>query len=359
MNLPDIFRSLLERYGKELIADEKLVNFLADYNAFKARGTRMVAKLFVERGLGREVLELDSRPADERPPRMRSFAILLAQEGLKELNVSYFLESVSYAMGWHDEEPQEVAGAYKPHIHTPHYSVYVKDLQFDMRMIEGGEFSIGATPEQLRYAAFDEKPAVNVFMSAFYLAETLVTQDLYEAVMNENPSHHKGARLPVERVSFEDCEDFIAELYEQTGIKFRLPTEAEWEYAARGGPYAANMKNAGAYDDDLADHAWFKDNSEGRSHEVATKLPNCLGLYDMSGNVGEWCSDWYFNSYSLSAMKVDPRGPEFGSARVFRGGSWNDTRINCRLSKRFSMNPAYRNKLVGFRLAASKLYSWP
>jgi formylglycine-generating enzyme required for sulfatase activity len=173
--------------------------------------------------------------------------------------------------------------------------------------------------------------------------------------MGDNPSHFKGDNLPVERVSWEDCQEFIKRLSIQTGIRFRLPTEAEWEYAARGGQYSKHNKYAGANDDAKSDYIWLKENSQSQSHEVKTKLPNELELYDMCGNISEWCSDWYFNSYANNGERVNPQGPASGVAKVYRGGSWDDKPMNCRVSKRFSMNPIFKNKLVGLRLAATNI----
>ena len=214
---------------------------------------------------------------------------------------------------------------------------------------------MGATPEQGLYAAFDEKPSIQVSVSSFYLAEAPVTQALWTEVIGDNPSHFKGDILPVERVSWEDCQEFIKRLNIQTGMKFRLPTEAEWEYAARGGQYSKHLKYAGANDNTKSDYMWFKENSQSQSHEVKTKLANELGLFDMCGNISEWCSDWYFNSYANNGERVNPQGPASGVAKVYRGGSWDDKPMNCRVSKRFSMNPIFKNKLVGLRLAATNI----
>jgi len=137
-------------------------------------------------------------------------------------------------------------------------------------------------------------------------------------------------------------------------MHFRLPTEAEWEFAARGGKYSKHTRFAGANDSNYDTAVWCNDNSDGHSHEVGLKSANELGLHDMSGNVAEWCQDWYFNSYSISAGKDNPQGPTSGTLKVMRGGSWGDKKMNCRVSKRSSLNPNYRSNLIGLRIAFKK-----
>ena len=185
-------------------------------------------------------------------------------------------------------------------------------------------------------------------LSDYSIGETEVTQELWRAVMGNNPSHFSGSgQLPVEDVSWNDCQEFIKKLNQLTGENFRLPTEAEWEFAARGGTMSRGYKYAGS--NNINEVAWYDDNSNSRTHEVKTKQPNELGLYDMSGNVWEWCQDWYGN-YSSSAMS-NPTGPSSGSSRVFRGGSWSYGAWYCRVSIRYFIDPSYGGSIFGFRLA--------
>ena len=221
----------------------------------------------------------------------------------------------------------------------------------NMVYVSGGTFTMGATSEQGSDAYNDEKPTHSVTLSSFYLCKYEVTQALWQAVMDENPSNLKGDNLPVEQVSWDDCQTFITRLNNLTGKNFRLPTEAEWEYAARGGNRSRGYKYSGS--NVLSDVAWYDDNSGDKTHPVGSKSPNELGLYDMSGNVREWCSDWY-GTYSSTAQ-TNPTGSSSGSLRVLRGGSWFSVARNCRSSSRHHDVPDGRFYLLGLRLALSQL----
>ena len=225
----------------------------------------------------------------------------------------------------------------------------VNGVSFNMIAVEGGTFTMGATAEQASDAYSDEKPTHQVTLSSYYIGKTEVTQELWQAVMGSNPSGFSGANLPVEKVSWEDCQIFIAILNELTGKYFRLPTEAEWEYAARGGSKSQGYKYSGS--NTVDDVAWYPSNSSSKTHPVATKAPNELGIYDMSGNVLEWCSDWYSSSYYSSSSQYNPTGPASGSRRVYRGGSWGSSARLCRVSYRDYNGPSYRFYNLGLRLA--------
>ena len=221
-------------------------------------------------------------------------------------------------------------------------------VSFTMVAVEGGTFQMGA-PDSDTEANDDEKPQHFVTLSDFYIGETEVTQALWKAVMGSNPSDFLGDNLPVERVSWEDCQAFLTKLNGMTGQTFRLPTEAEWEYAARGGKKTQGCQYSGSNDINLV--AWYWDNSGTKTHEVGTKTANELGLFDMSGNVYEWCQDW-FGDFSSEAQ-TNPTGPETGSDRVFRGGSWFNTARYCRVSYRCDDSPSVRFNCLGLRLAMS------
>ena len=223
----------------------------------------------------------------------------------------------------------------------------VGGVTFKMIAVEGGTFMMGATSEQGSDAYDNEKPAHQVTLSSYYIGETEVTQALWQAVMGSNPSYFSGSNKPVEEVSWIICMDFIKKLNSITGENFRLPTEAEWEFAARGGNKSWGYKYAGS--NTLGNVAWYWDNIPSQSsgsvgygtQNVASKQANELGLYDMSGNVWEWCQDYI----GLES------GAENGDSRVARGGSWYNRAVDCRVSCRGDSEPSSHNYLIGLRLA--------
>lgn len=229
-------------------------------------------------------------------------------------------------------------------------TITVGDVSFTMVAVEGGTFTMGATAEQGSDAGYDEEPTHRVTLSSYYIGQTEVTQALWKEVMDKKPSKFKGDNNPVEQVSWDDCQTFIQKLNQRIGKNFRLPTEAEWEYAARGGLKSRGYKYSGS--NDLSSVAWYNDNSDSKTHAVGTKAPNELGIYDMSGNVLEWCNDWYGN-YSSSAQ-TNPTGAASGSRRVYRGGSWYFSARFCRSSDRGNSTPSNRDDYLGLRLALSE-----
>ena len=222
----------------------------------------------------------------------------------------------------------------------------VNGVSFEMVAVKGGTFTMGCTSEQGGDCDSDEKPTHSVTLSDYYIGKFEVTQELWQAVMGNNPGDFKGNNLPVEQVSWNDIQDFIRKLNQKTGANFRLPTEAEWEYAARGGNKSNGYKYSGS--NSIDNVAWYTSNSGSKTHPVGTKSPNELGIYDMSGNVWEWCQDWY-GSYS-SGSQTNPTGPSAGSRRVLRGGGWLNFARRCRVSYRHSDDPDYWNNNSGFRL---------
>lgn len=247
-------------------------------------------------------------------------------------------------------------GIRQPRLETQQASVKrdkvfkIDGLEFRMKYVEGGSFMMGATPEQGSDAFSFEKPVHQVTLNDYYIGETQVTQALWRAVMGSNPSNFKGDDNPVEMVSWLDCQEFLKRLSQRSGYNFRLPTEAEWEYAARGGSKSKGYKYAGS--DNIDEVAWYEGNSGSETHSVRGKKPNELGLYDMSGNVDEWCNDWY-GGYSANSQ-TNPTGPVSGSFRVLRGSGWFGYAEYCRVSFRCNFTPSNRFSDLGFRLALSR-----
>jgi sulfatase modifying factor 1 len=219
------------------------------------------------------------------------------------------------------------------------------EIEQNMAFVEGGEFFMGCTVEQTSFCENDENPMFNVILSDFYISKYEVTQAQWFAVMGTRPSWHRDCdECPVERVTWDMVRDFIRELNRITGKTYRLPTEAEWEYAARGGKNAMPTRYAGS--NLIFEVAWV---SESRTSPVGQKLPNEIGLYDMSGNVSEWCNDWY--AEYTATPKSNPPGPSTGDNRVVRGGSYSRGDFNQRVSSRQKALPNRLSGNRGFRLA--------
>lgn len=222
----------------------------------------------------------------------------------------------------------------------------VNGVSFKMIPVEGGTFKMGYTPCEYEPIE-DETPPHQVTVSSFAIGQTEVTQALWKAVMNSNYSNFRNDSLPVERISWQDCQEFITRLNAITGEHFRLPTEAEWEFAARGGNKSRGYLFSGS--NNIEEVAWYKGNAQKTTHPVATKRPNELGIYDMSGNVWEWCQDWHY-MYDTLAL-TNPKGPSTGEMRISRGGSWRFKPTYHRSTYRNELPPDFSNYGLGFRLA--------
>lgn len=318
---------------------------------------RFPANALADRGVSSEVIATIRRAMspipDDRYQSVPDFAAALQ------------VKSAQQPHSQHDEKtepqiivvPPEPKYMPQPVVESEQPPIYLPDM--DMVYVEGGTFMMGATAEQGEDADSDEKPAHRVTLDSYYIGKYPVTQRLWKTVMGNNPSYFKGDNLPVESVSWYDVEKFIKELNRLTRKNYRLPTEAEWEFAARGGNKSRGYKYSGS--NNIDDVAWHEGNSlikrhkwfsilldERQPHPVGTKRPNELGIYDMSGNVYEWCHDGY-GSYRSSTL----RNPTClsGSDRMIRGGSWNYGAGNCRVSYRGSRSPGRRFVILGFRLA--------
>lgn len=222
-------------------------------------------------------------------------------------------------------------------------------LGFKMVFVEGGSFMMGCTEEQAGECFNPEKPAHPVFVRSYKICKYPVSQRQWKELMGENPSDIVNDDAPVTNVSWDDAQKFIAKLNAFMGKKYRLPTEAEWEYAARGGKMSENMKYSGG--NDLNILAWYKDNAQGSLQPRGKRKANELGLHDMSGNVWEWCSDWY-GAYPTDTEleQINPEGAPSGTERVCRGGYYEGPAVFCRVSCRSKGKPDYASGIIGFRL---------
>jgi formylglycine-generating enzyme required for sulfatase activity len=225
------------------------------------------------------------------------------------------------------------------------YKETIDEIYSGMIPIKGGNFQMGSNEYD------DEKPIHSVTISDFSISKTEVTQAQWETVMITNPSYFKGDNLPVENVSWDDVQVFLVKLNAKTGKNYRLPTEAEWEYATGGGENNRTKFAGTNSESSLGNYAWYDANSGDKTHPVGSKQPNQLGLYDMSGNVCEWCNNWYGQKYYAHSPQNNPKGDSsYGSNRVYRGGSWGNAAKSCRVAYRFDYAPGYRNSYLGFRL---------
>jgi len=227
---------------------------------------------------------------------------------------------------------------------------------FEMVEVEGGTFFMGAQKTDANGQNYDanayaiESPVHHVTVDGFFIGKFEVTQEQWEAAMGNNPSIIVGAKNPVENVTWEEVQKFIDALNQASGLKYRLPTEAEWEFAAKGG----NKSNGYLYSgySVISACAWYYSNSNSTTHMIGTKEPNELSIFDMTGNVREWCEDWF--DYYTSASKKNPQGPNSGNMKINRGGSWVTPYVNCRNSYRHTDYPNESAQDLGFRIVLIK-----
>ena len=220
-------------------------------------------------------------------------------------------------------------------------------IKYNMVQMDGGEFTMGDHTGNT-----DEGPEHKVTLHNFQISKYEVTQSQWEAIMGSNPSNNRKCKdCPVENVSWEEANQFMTRLNNLTGEHYRLPSEAEWEFAARGGMLAIRQTDKFSGSRTLPPVGWFYDNSLGQTHPVGTKAVNALGISDMSGNVAEWCADWYDSYYYKASTYENPTGPDNGRNKVVRGGSWNDYDQSCRVSYRDKQPANHKDKSIGFRIA--------
>lgn len=218
----------------------------------------------------------------------------------------------------------------------------------EMVLVKGGAFLMGTNGVKDNALSGDEWPKHNVILRDYYIGRYEITQELWAKIMGSNPSHFKCLHCPIENISWDEVQEFIRKLNHLTGKSFDLPSEAQWEYAASGGVNSSGYIYSGS--NDLTKVAWYVANAENKTSPVGYKRANELGIYDMTGNVWEWCRDWYASDYYENSSKKNPEGPAQGSQRVVRGGAWRTSVAFSRITTRFFEYPDAKSNIVGFRL---------
>ena len=359
----EILRKLVSERGKDDLFDTKLCRAaLADLTRNKYKRERNLLFLAVESGAAKAI---DSVSADDLHLfKMRHIRKLQEEYGSEQTVAEDVVNMLALVLRGDNTttvitQPSKPDDLHKPHPQTqkpvdtpkpPPQSASGKDFtepQYGIEMVyvKGGTFMMGATPEQGGGCEDNEKPAHEVTLINFYIGKYPVTQTQWKAVMNNNPSHFDGDDRPVEQVGWHDAIEFIKKLNQNTGKNYRLPMEAEWEYAARGGNQSRGYKYSGS--NDIEEVAWYSGNSGRNTHPVGTKKANELGIYDMSGNVFEWVNDSYW-SYSGGLQTIHTGG----SLLVGRGGSWRSGAGYARVSYRYG-DPGLCYDNFGFRLTLS------
>lgn len=330
--------STLTDAKKAILAKVENVDFVCISKISEYSGEYYISALFLNKSTGEPTNLVDEIAYGGKPSEIQEACLKLFDKLLKQLGVSS------------SPSPSQRGGK--------DYTETAWNINMKMVWVEGGDFLMGCTSEQGSSCNTDEQNVRRVTVDGYYIAMVEVTQSQWEKVMGTTIYQQKsktggsnvygtGPDYPMYYVSWEEAMDFCRQLNQKTGRKYTLPTEAQWEYAARGGKNPDGTKYAGRSSVDAV--AWYDGNSGSSTHPVATKQPNALGLYDMSGNVWEWCRDWYSAGYAGYDTN-NPQGPESGSLRVNRGGGWSNNASYCRVSYRNYLTPSSRNSYLGFRV---------
>ena len=334
------------------IMDSKVFLLLGSSNAYRSKWTK------------REVLFADNNQRQivpymidnaQLPPRLSFLLGNINQRSMSDYSVEQLVDELKGLIG--SPAPQKPPKPLKENVDvvvsSPQQLSFVvgkpveftvNDVKFNMMPVKAGKFVMGTMNRGNGFPAHEVQ-----LLKDYYIGETEVTQSLWKTVMGNNPSHYKGAQHPVETVSWNECHTFLKRLGEMTHHHFRFPTEAEWEYAARG--QKSNLEDLYSGSSEVWNVAWYSDNNNDGTSPVKRKMKNELGIYDMSGNVNEWCQDFYANYPSRKL--IDPKGPNSGSMRVARGGSWYENEVKCRVYVRNKALPSTRSSNLGLRLALS------
>ncbi len=335
---PDIQVDILINSAKNDMETERWEDALKSFEKAMNLGIKLPGEFHYLYG---KVL-LKTGNCDDSLSSLSNYLTLVGREG------EYFEDTITLIVKAKNKLDEKTLQAIEP---QRQLTKAARKTEEEMVFIKGGCFDMG---DIFGTGHNDEKPVHTVCVENFYLGKTEVTQKQWVDITDHNPSKFQCEDCPVERVSWHDVQDFITKLNEKTGMNYRLPTEAEWEYAARSGGLKEQWAGTNK-EEKIGKYTWYGHNSESSTHAVAGKLPNGIGIHDMMGNVWEWCSDWYDKHYYETQPSKDPQGHSEGSSRVLRGGGWRSKDQGLRTTDRNDFDPN-NNKFsdIGFRLARSK-----
>jgi formylglycine-generating enzyme required for sulfatase activity len=344
-------KAAAEAAAKKAVEDEAARKAAEEAAAWKAAEEEAAKKAAAEEAAKKAVADDAAKKAAAEEAAKKAAAEAAAKKAIEEEVAKKIAEETAKKAAA-EEAAKKAEEATKKAEADAVKRAELKELEVEMVLVRGGMVTMGCTPEQGGDCNENESPNQNIELNDYFVSKHPVTQKLWVRVMGNNPSAFSGPNLPVESVSWNEIQVFIRELNKLTGKKYRLLTEAEWEYAARGGASAGSRRKKYSGDDNLDKVAWFSGNSDQRTQNVCTRQANELGICDMSGNVWEWVRDWQGNY--VAGFRKDQGGPSKGTQRIYRGGSFQDGTVHCRVSRRNSNRPEFRAPNLGFRLASDK-----